>query len=967
MGKIKRIADIVELQLSSAGRMATDPLGSGGFIQDPNRLEKFDADMRTLKSVIASANDKIHLIGESVKSFNDSLTELGKSFIVSKDTAQHAFNAITEGNKRLQETDSSGYSIDLLSGSASGGLYEATMNIKGSRAKEILKEKVAEAGGRVSFSHDKATVQFPITDALYQQYLQEQQAYVKGVSNPLARYSPETRVKHELFDEAMRESGREGRLIRRQEKEKIKARLLAEQEREAKALEAYNAGRLDTETYAGERLKDKLGGDQALLGLSQKEINQKIKAYDKEETKKREEEKDRKRIEAELKKEEKEKSESVRSLRNTAIAIVGIVTVIANIGRRLLTAVLDLGRERREAGLEARALGLPASTLIEAGYVEQARGLKKGTIAGALSALQQKFGDPRALDESALRELAPYIPQAIAPAVRSGLYGGANSQQLLELIVNNAVDRIGKGLNWAGEQVGEKEARRNILSSLERVSPDLAKIANNLYDTNRFGIYAGQAGTYAQWSSVGFGKQNPVKLANAENITQLYEMVGGRFSSEWDMFKSSVLDKLSGILSWLENSNIGLTKEEIATKKMEAYSQALKTEQDIKTEGRNRLSVFGSMLSGYGVDFSKGDYNINGKSIKSLSDLITLSPRNLKELVTKYSDLGTAFQNTDILQQYVGIMLLNRQALDLGKELDKVRKDGNLSGFSFDRIKYSAEHRALVAGDMTGISAGKEIWGVTSNMGNTIVGFNPYKELPGIFAPLAGAGVSYSEAVDYMNNLAGEYGVDLGYGSVSPTASIDALEYAYEEELKLGRGRGTDKIESIMRQLYGGNLPRKANYKTLFNALRTRIKNGALTNEQVNALVTSQYTSADRWNYLQGELANRVPQNIIDMGANAVSQYKSEQAQQANLMWSAVFSDPVVASYISGIRQNNGKITKGTATALDEYTLDVNLNVTSDGKTETKTFRIKSNSSGTKAGATATFDIANAKAQGSSY
>lgn len=946
MGKIKRIADIVELQLSSAGRMATDPLGSGGFIQDPNRLEKFDADMRTLKSVISSANDKIHLIGESVKSFNDSLTELGKSFIVTKDTAQHAVGAVNS----VSTADLNGG--DLLSGTSAGGLYETTMNIRGAEAKEILRQKVFEIGGKVAFSHDKATIQFPILDSTYQQYLQEQQAYVKGVSNPLARYSPETRVKHELFDEAMRESGREGRRIRR-----------LERERENAILANYNARRLDPETYAGASLREKLGGDAVLTGLSDKEINQRIKAYDKDVIKKKEEEKERKRIKAKQKKEEKEKQEGLRSARNAIFAVISIITVIANIGRRLLTAVLDLGRERREAGLEARALGLPASALIEAGYTEQARGLKSGTIAGALSVLQQKFGDPRALDESALRELAPYIPQAIAPAVRSGLYGGANSQQLLELIVNNAVDRIGKGLNWAGEQVGEKEARRNIIASLERVSPDLAKIANSMYDTNRFGIYAGQAGTYGQWSRIGFGKQNPLTLANSENISQMYGMIGTRFEAGWDSFKTSVLDKLSGILSWLENTDIGLSDEEKATKKVKDYALALQTEQELQAEGRTRLSLFANTLkSSYGIDFSSGKYKFGDKTLKSVGELMDLNPNALISVISQYPELSEAFQNLDVISQLTNIQVLASLVSTLTKDLNKVREGGNLSGFKFDKIKYSAEHRALMAGDTTGAL----LHGVFK-----IPNFNPYtipSVLTGQYTPSGVApGSTFNEAVDYMQSLGNEYGVDFDYAGLNPAIGLDFLKQTYEWAMEVGDKDTISKVKNALRTLYGST-DKNLNWGKVFRELYKKAENKELLPDRIGAVISTSgirgYQSVGV--YSEGT-NNLMPENVVEMASKAVAQRNREQLQQSSLLWSTALQDPTVASYLTGLKKGNGTLNKGTVTALDEYTLDVNLNVTSDGKTETKTFRIKSNSSGTKAGATATFDIANAKAQGSSY
>ena len=224
MTKIRRIADIVEFQVSSAGMTTLDPQGSGANITDPNRLENFDSAVRNLTSYITSAQDKIHLIGETVKTFNKSLTDLNKSFIVTSDTAHHTLGAITS------------HGSEIYSGSNAGGLYETTLNVHGQRAKEVLRSRVADVGGRVTFAHDKATVQFPISDAVYKQYLNEHANYVKGVSNPLARFSPEARVVQELFGDTAKENLKESLYQKAVERQRDIKREALERQREADKL-----------------------------------------------------------------------------------------------------------------------------------------------------------------------------------------------------------------------------------------------------------------------------------------------------------------------------------------------------------------------------------------------------------------------------------------------------------------------------------------------------------------------------------------------------------------------------------------------------------------------------------------------------------------------------------------------------------------------------------------------------------
>ena len=106
---------------------------------------------------------------------------------------------------------------------------------------------------------------------------------------------------------------------------------------------------------------------------------------------------------------------------------------------------------------------------------ERVSGLETGTITGAMSDVQSMFGNITNIDEGALETLALIMGSKIEELVQSGI-GGSNPEVLVGEIIDAWNERASTGYNSVGEYVGEAQARRELYSLLDKVSPQLASI-----------------------------------------------------------------------------------------------------------------------------------------------------------------------------------------------------------------------------------------------------------------------------------------------------------------------------------------------------------------------------------------------------------------------------------------------------------------------------------------------------------
>ena len=179
---------------------------------------------------------------------------------------------------------------------------------------------------------------------------------------------------------------------------------------------------------------------------------------------------------------EKDKEEQKRNKQKSPIKIfslltkiLGVLTIGFDIVRRILSLVTEQGKMAVRTSTIAHNLGTNYQQARQIESAERVSGLETGTITGAMSDIQSMFGNITNIDEGALETLALVMGSKIEDLVQSGI-GGSNPEVLVGEIIDAWNERASTGYNSVGEYVGEAQARRELYSLLNKVSPQLANI-----------------------------------------------------------------------------------------------------------------------------------------------------------------------------------------------------------------------------------------------------------------------------------------------------------------------------------------------------------------------------------------------------------------------------------------------------------------------------------------------------------
>lgn len=179
---------------------------------------------------------------------------------------------------------------------------------------------------------------------------------------------------------------------------------------------------------------------------------------------------------------EKDKEEQKRNKQKSPIKIfslltkiLGVLTIGFDIIRRILSLVTEQGKMAVRTSTIAHNLGTNYQQARQIESAERVSGLETGTITGAMSDIQSMFGNITNIDEGALETLALIMGSKIEDLVQSGI-GGSNPEVLVGEIIDAWNERASTGYNSVGEYVGEAQARRELYSLLNKVSPQLANI-----------------------------------------------------------------------------------------------------------------------------------------------------------------------------------------------------------------------------------------------------------------------------------------------------------------------------------------------------------------------------------------------------------------------------------------------------------------------------------------------------------
>ena len=275
------------------------------------------------------------------------------------------------------------------------------------------------------------------------------------------------------------------------------------------------------------------------------------------------EHKARKEEETFRKAEENQKAEEAKikeSSRKTGIilkAILTVVTVIGDVVRRILTASLKQASENTKMATEAHDVGVTA--LERRGYdiFDIAHGMEKGSTFGAIKSVQGMFGDVTALDEKALGTLARVMGSEVGEAVRSGM-GGQNPDQLLEKIMDKYFKQYLSGRNSLGQQVGMEQARRELVTSLQSISPEIARLFSQMADDYASGYY--NFSSYAGWRGTTVTNRSGMTEATrnfSNEIGKKYNDILAIVENLKTSFFTKLGDELDGLLTKVKNIRVG--------------------------------------------------------------------------------------------------------------------------------------------------------------------------------------------------------------------------------------------------------------------------------------------------------------------------------------------------------------------------------------------------------------------------
>lgn len=242
-----------------------------------------------------------------------------------------------------------------------------------------------------------------------------------------------------------------------------------------------------------------------------------------------------------LREEEEEQSgsrgetEGQRFRKSSLLKLIGLVTSVADITRRILSSVITFSQQTAKDMITAHNLGMSYETVRRYRQIEATHGMKEGTVTGAVADIQSKFGNITTLDEKSLEYLAIIMGNKVAEMATMGL-GASNPEAIVSAIVDRANELANSGYNSVGQYVGEQQARRELYSYLLKVSPQIADIFATMQEEqhNINSIFRGKLDTYEDF-------KNSVPERRGQNIPA-QDNVLVTTSQEWNVVKTALND-----------------------------------------------------------------------------------------------------------------------------------------------------------------------------------------------------------------------------------------------------------------------------------------------------------------------------------------------------------------------------------------------------------------------------------------
>lgn len=274
--------------------------------------------------------------------------------------------------------------------------------------------------------------------------------------------------------------------------------------------------------------------------------------------------------EEERKKQERSKSAKSAKFMHWITAVVAILTSIADITRRILTASLARATEFKKESTDAKSIGISMSSMRKFSSVERNMGMDEGTFLSAMKEIQSSLGDISNMNEKTIGELAKVLQGDTIRAIQNGL-GQNNPEKTMELILNKYFERGMRGVNSIGIQVGQYQAQRELATALENAGlGELASILREMFYANDKGIYRGKISStdayndFLNLTTMYTGGIGGVEANQLAELGQVVDQLKSRFEELKIYLEGSFMLALRGLVAKINNWDFGKSPQEKA-------------------------------------------------------------------------------------------------------------------------------------------------------------------------------------------------------------------------------------------------------------------------------------------------------------------------------------------------------------------------------------------------------------------
>ena len=422
------------------------------------------------------------------------------------------------------------------------------------------------------------------------------------------------------------------------------------------------------------------------------------------------ERKEKEKIEEE-KKEEKEKKQSRVSALGKIALIAKVLTTIADITRRILTATLQRASEITKEKQDAISNGTTQEKVRQYYTTEGAMGMGKGTILEGMQELKSGLGNTANLDNNMLFELSKVLRSDIISGIKLG-EAGTNTENVMKQILDAYYKQAQRGVNSVGQQVGVRNAEIEMAGALEKAGlGKLAEILRSMFYANDTGIYKGRVTDFDSFNSLSPHYTNGLTDVDNKYASELGQSVNAlkqRFNDLKENLEQGLLISLGNLINKINNWDIGKSVEEktednrtnsvLLSKARAQYtnraeSASKRANKIIKDAGID-LSAFGE----HGTDISTFLQYMNSDAFYTDEELGRRTDEQ-KETIKKFKQ----FLITDKGEEFIKAMIESEYALDFANKADKAYKKGMKTGdFNYDISGYTdGAYQSAIQDDIT--------------------------------------------------------------------------------------------------------------------------------------------------------------------------------------------------------------------------------------------------------------------------